>query len=103
PVQLQFEDGVGLLRSERLIRIKLRSASSGVDVNLLAAKVGDQILASIGAVRAAANDHDYVVNVIERGQVAFQNVLAIARLIQQIQCAAAHHIDTMIDEVFDRL
>ena len=75
----------------------------GVDVDLLAAEVRDQIFASIGAIGAAADDHDHVVEVIERGQVAFQNVLAIARFVQQIRSAAAHDIDAMVDEVFDRL
>src|SRR5208282_6564605 len=82
PVQLQFEDGVGLLGGKRLLGGKLRSASGGVDVNLLAAEVSDQILASVGAVCTAANDHDDVIKVIKRGEVAFQNMLAIARLIQ---------------------
>ena len=102
-MQLQFEDGVGLLRGERLLGIKLRSASGGVDVDLLAAKVRDQILSSVAAVGAAANDRDHVIEVIERGQVAFQNVLAIARFIEQIRSAPPHHIDAMVDEVFDRL
>ena len=68
---MQFEDRVRLLRGERLIRRQLRRASGGVDVNLLAAKISDQILARIGPVGAAANDRDHVIQVIERGQVAF--------------------------------
>ena len=40
---------------------------------------------------------------IEGGQVAFQNVLAVTGLVEQIQGAAPHHIDAMVDEVFDRL
>src|SRR5258708_27597481 len=102
-MQLQLEGGVGLVSGERLVGSKLWSASSGIDVNLLAAKVGNQTFASVGAVRAASNDHDHVVNVIKRGEVAFQNVLTIARFVEQIQSAPAHHIDAMVDEVFDRL
>ena len=89
-VQLQFEDRVGLLRGERLLGIEFRSASGGVDVDLLAAEVGDQILAGVGAVGAAANDDDHVIEVIERGQVAFENVLAVVRLVQQdTRCGGA--------------
>ena len=51
-VQLQFEDCIGLLRGERLLGIQFRRAARGVDVDLLAAEVGDQVLAGIGAVRA---------------------------------------------------
>jgi len=40
---------------------------------------------------------------IERGQVAFEDVLAIASLGQQVRSAPPHHIDAMVDEVFDRL
>src|ERR1039458_2913929 len=68
-MQLQFEYGVGLLRGERLFGIQLRSASSGVDVDFLAAKVRNQVFTAFGAVGAAANDHDHVIEVIERGQV----------------------------------
>ena len=63
----------------------------------------DQIFAGVGAVGAAANDGDHVVQVIERGQVAFENVLAVFRLLQQVGGAAAHHVDAVIDEVFDGL
>ena len=79
-VQLQFEDGVGLLRGERLLGIELGRAAGGVDVDLLAAEVGDQVFAGVGAIRAAADDRDHVIEVIERGQVAFEDVLAVLRL-----------------------
>src|SRR5208282_3818709 len=68
PVQLQFEDGVGLLRGKRLIGGEFGSASGGVDVDLFAAEVRDQIFSRVGAVGAAANNRDHVIQVIERGQ-----------------------------------
>ena len=46
---------------------------------------------------------DDVVEMIERGLVAFENVLAVLRLAQQVSGAAAHHIDAVIDEVLDGL
>ena len=102
-MQLQFEDRVSLLRRKRLFGSQLRSPSGSVDVNLLAAKISDQVFPGIAAIRAAANNHDYVIQMVERGQVPFQNVLAIARLRQQIRCPPPHYIDAMVDEVLDRL
>ncbi len=70
-MQLQFEDGIGLNRGKRFLGIELGSAPRGVDLNLLAPKIRDQILASVGAVRAAANNRNHVVEMIERGEIAF--------------------------------
>ena len=100
---MQFENCVGLNRGERLVRILLWRAAGDVDIDLLAGKVGDQVLASFGAVGAGANDGDHVVEVIERGQVAFENVLAVFGFREQVGSAAADHVDTVLDEVFDRL
>src|SRR6478609_11889185 len=97
-MQLQFEDGVGLDRGERLFRIELRGPASRVDVDLLAAKVRNQILASIGAIGAAANDGDDVVEMIERSEIAFENVLAVLRFLQQERGAASNDIYAVIDE-----
>ena len=83
--------------------VGLGSASGGVDVDLLAAEIRNQIFAGVAPVGAAADDRDHVIEVIERRQVAFQNVLAVARLGEQIRGAAPHHIDAMVDEVLDRL
>ena len=102
-VQLQFEDRVRLLVRERLLRIELRSAAGGVDVDLLPGEVGDQVLAGIRAIGTATNDRDHVVEVIERDPVAFQNVLAVFRLLQQERRTPAHHVNAVIDEVLDRL
>ena len=44
-----------------------------------------------------------MVEVIQRVLIAFQNVLAILRLLQQESRAPAHHVDAVIDEVLDRL
>ena len=47
-IELQFEDGVGLASTvKRLLRIELGRATGGVDVDLLAAEVGDQVFAGI--------------------------------------------------------
>ena len=102
-MQLQFEDGVGLPGGEGLFGIELGSAAGGVDVDLLAAEIEHQVLAGIGAVGAAANDGDDVIEVIERGEIAFENVLAVFRLLQQVGGAAADDIDAVIDEVLDGL
>jgi hypothetical protein len=40
-VQLQFENGFGLARGEGLFGILLGSAAGGVDIDFLAAEVGD--------------------------------------------------------------
>src|SRR5207302_5718188 len=86
---------------ERFFRIELGSAAGGVDVNLLAGEVGDQIFAGVGAVGAAANDRDHVVEMVERGEIALENVFAVARLLQQISSPAADHIHPAIDELLD--
>ncbi len=88
---------------ERLFRIELRSAARGVDVDLLAGEVRDQVLASIGAIGAAADNRDHVIDMIERKPVAFQNVFAVFRFRQQERGPAAHHVDAVFDEVADRL
>ena len=98
---MQFEDRVRLLRGERLLGIEFRSAAAGVDVDLLAAEIGHQVLARFATIGAAANDRDHVVQVIERGQVTFQDVLAVFGFLQQECCAAAHDFYAMIDEVLD--
>ena len=102
-MQLQFEDGIGLPGAERLFGIDLRSAARGVDVDLLAAEVEHQILAGVGAVGAAANDGDDVIEMIEGGEVAFEDVLAVFRLLQQVCGAAADDVDAVLDEIFDGL
>src|SRR5579872_177882 len=102
-MQLQFEDGIGLLGSERLFGIELGSAARGVDVDLLAAEVHHQVFAGIGAVGTAANDGDDIVEMIEGCEIAFEDVLAIFRLLQQVGGAAADDIDTVLDEVLDSL
>ena len=102
-MQLQFENRVGLNSGERLFRIELGRAAGGVDVDLLAAEVRDQVFARVGTIGAGANDGDHVVEMIERGEVAFENVLAVFRLLQQVSSAAPHHIHAMIDEMLDRL
>ena len=73
------------------------------DADGLAGEVLDQVDAGVGAVLAAANDADHVVHAIERDLVALEDVLAVARLLQQERGAAAHHIDAVIDEVADGL
>ena len=102
-MQLQFKDGIRLLSRERLFRIQLRSPPRSIDVDFLAAKISDQIFASVAAVRAAANNGDHAIQVIKCGPVAFQNVLAVAGFVQQIRSPPPHHVDPMIDEVLDRL
>src|ERR1700689_2444882 len=102
-MQLQLEDGVGLAGGERLFRIELGRAAGGVNVDFLAAEVEHQIFAGVGAVGAAANDGDDVVEMIEGGQVAFENVLAVFRLLQQVGGAAADHVDAVLDEILDGL
>src|SRR5438477_1848570 len=102
-MQLQFEDGIGLLGGERLFGIDLGSAPGGVDVDLLAAEVEDQIFAGIGAVGAATNDGDDIIEMVEGVQVAFEDVLSVFGLGEQVGGAAAHNVDAVLDEVFDGL
>ncbi len=102
-MQLQFEDGVGLNSGERLIGVELGSASGDVDVNFLAAEIGDQVFAGVATVGAAANDHNYVVEMIERSEIAFEDVFAVFRFLQQIRSAAADDVHAMVNEMLDRL
>jgi hypothetical protein len=102
-MQLQFEDGIGLTVGEGLFEIELRRTAGGVDVDLFAAEVEHQIFAGIGTVGAATNDGDDVVEMIERGEIAFENVLAVFRLLQQVGGAAADDVDAVLDEVLDGL
>ena len=113
-MQLQFEDGVGLHRVERTREVVgampfSDSRLAGLrrfafrHVDRLAGEILDQVGAGIGAVFAAANDADDVVHAIERNLVALEDVLAVARLQQQVGGAAAHHVDAVIDEVLDGL
>ena len=102
-VELQFENRLGLLRGEGLVGVDLRSAARDVDINLLAREVSDQVVARVGAVGAGADDGDHVVEVIERGQVAFEDVLAVLRFVQQVRGAAADDIGAVMQEVLQRL
>ena len=81
-MQLQFENGVCLLTRERFFRIELRSTPGGVDVDLLAAEIHHQMLAGIGTISAAADNRDDIVQMIERREITFEDVLAVARLRQ---------------------
>src|SRR6266849_780306 len=83
--------------------IVLGCATGSVDVNFFAGKVGDQIFARFGAVGAGANDGDHVVQVIERSEVAFEDVLAVFGFGEQVRGAAADHVHTMVDEMFNGL
>src|SRR5713226_2733454 len=100
-VQLQFENRVSLLGGERLFGAQLGSAAGGVDVDLLAAEECDQILARIGAVGAAADDRDDVVEMVERGEIAFEDVFAVFGLRKQVGSAAPDYVDAVLDEVLD--
>src|SRR5580704_17142767 len=102
-MQLQFKDRVRLNTGERFFRIELGRASGGVDVDFLAGEVSHQILAGFGAVSTGTDDGDDVVQVIERGQIAFENVLAVLCLLQQVGGGGADNIDAVIDKVLDRL
>src|SRR5215470_20374366 len=101
-MQLQFEDRVGLDRGERLLGIKLRRAPRRIDVDLLPAKVQNQVLAGIGAVGAATNDRDHVVEVIERREITFENVLTVLGLLQQVCSSASNHVHAVINKNLDR-
>src|SRR5579862_8297857 len=102
-MQLQFENCIRLNSREWLVRIQLGSAPTDVDVDFLSAEIRDQVFARVRTVRAAANNGDDVVQVIERGQIAFENVLAVFRLLQQVGGAPPHYIHAMIDEMQDGL
>src|SRR4029077_5593599 len=95
-MQLQFKDRVRLNAGERFFRIELGCASSGVNVDFLAGEVSHQIFAGFGAVGAGADDNDDIVQVIQRGQIAFEDVFALFRLHQEMGGAAAHHVDPVI-------
>ena len=102
-MQLQFEDGIGLNAGERLFGIELGRTAGDIDFDLLAAEVGDQVFARIGTVGAGTNDDDHIVEMIERGQVAFKNVLAVFRFGQQKRSAAPDNVNAVIDKMLDGL
>src|SRR5271167_2568214 len=97
-MQLQFEDGIGLNAGKRLFGIELGRAAGGIDVDLLAAEVRDQVFARVSPVGAGANDGDHIVEVIKRGEVAFEDVLPIFRLSQQIRSTPPDNIHAVIDK-----
>ena len=99
-VQLQFEDCVGLHGVEWTRECRGANALEGHrlasadfsfgDTDRLAGEVLDQVGAGVGAVLTAADDADDVVHAIERGLVAFEDVLAVARLLQAgMRCGGA--------------
>src|SRR5216684_1054732 len=102
-MQLQFQNGIGLLRAEGLLGINLRRAPCRIDFDFLAAEVCDKVFAGVAAIGAAANDDDDIVQMVERREITFENVLAVAGLREQIGSAAADYVDTVVDEVFDGL
>jgi hypothetical protein len=102
-VQLQFENGFGLARGEGLFGVKLGSAAGGVDVDFLAGEIGDQVFAGLGAVGAGADDGDDVIEMIERVEIAFEDMLAVFGLLQQERGAAPDYVNAVIDEVLDGL
>ena len=69
-----------------------------VDDDLVALAPGVQVFAGFGARAGAADDADDGVEIVEGDLVAFEDVLALARLAQQEDGAALHHIDAVIDE-----
>ena len=102
PVELQFEDGVDLAQREAFFLVRQPLAVQ-VDDDLLALAPGIQILARLDARTRGANELDDRVEIVERNLVAFQNVLALARLAQQEDGAALHHVDAVIDEAANGL
>src|SRR5207245_11703095 len=79
------------------------SGSGGVDVNLFPCEVSDEIVTCFATVRAASDDDNHVIHVIQRDLVAFKNVLALFGLHQQVRSPSTHHVHAMIDEVLDGL
>ena len=102
-MQLQFQNRVGLLGAERILRVGLREASRQVDRDLFAGEVRHQVVARLGPVLAAADDRNHMVQVVQRLLVALQNVRPVLGLLQQERRAPADHIDAVVDEVLQRL
>ncbi len=63
----------------------------------------DQSVARFARAGGGADQLDHGVQVFERLLEAEQNVLALARLAQQVIGTAAHHIDAMIDEALQHV
>ncbi len=106
-VQLQLEDGVGLAGVEALLGLvaadrHTRLAAVDVDLDRASAEVRDQVFARLHAIAAAANDGNNVVEPVHGGDVAFQDVLTVLGLAQQVGGAAAHHVDAVINKMIDR-
>src|ERR1700680_834431 len=102
-MQLQFKNRVSLNSGERLLGIKLGRTTSRIDVDLLAAEVGDQVFTRVSTVRAGANDGDHVIQMIERGEISFENVLAVFRFGQQISSTPSNDVYPVIDKKLDGL
>jgi len=62
-----------------------------------------QILARLGSRSRPADDLDDRVEIVERNLEAFQDVLALARLAEQINRAPLDDIDAVIDEAANGL
>ena len=101
---MQVQDGVSLNRGEGALQVRLLGLDTlQVDIDGLIAEVRDQILARFAAILATTNDRNHRIEVIKRNLVALKDVLAFASPRQQVDGAAAYHIDAMINEVLDGL
>ena len=100
-LQLQFDDGLGLLFAELRQR---RSGARGPQIKRVEDEVcgsRDEVFTGFFGRPRSADDADDFIDIIERQTEAEQHVLAVARFAQFEIGTAANDIDAMLDEVFD--
>src|SRR5262249_50725514 len=119
-MQLEFEDGIDLDRSEAdsaatrnnggfaleradfvfaavelhardFLRLAVLS-----DGDVLLAEEREQVFARVGAAGRSTDDADHVVEIIERDLVADQNVFALTCLAQLVERTPAHDFDAVV-------
>ena len=100
-LQLQFDDGLGLLFGQ--LRQRLGGAR-GLEIKRVEDELrrrGDQRFARFFGRSGGTDEADHFIDVVEREAESEQDVLALAGFAQFVIGAAAHHIDAMLDEVLD--
>src|SRR6185503_18266145 len=97
PVELEFEDCINLPQRKAALFVgKALAVEIDDDLSSLAPRI--QVFASFCTRARGADDLNDGVEIVEGNLVAFENVLALASLAQQIDSAALHDIDAVIDE-----
>ena len=94
----QLVEDLLLLHAGEALELQL---DDGLRLPLAELEARDQAVAGFPRRLRRADQLDHGVQVVERLLEAEQDVLALARLAQQVLGAAAHHVDAVVDEALD--